>query len=950
MFASTQDFLLYWVRQRAVIAALRSAFSNNNNYTYSNILHGREVLIIIIMTGACIVQVLRWMQVWVLLASEFLAHATATSTATQLQVRSDDTHMLICPVPTFYDLAFPICTIYDESDYPGPDYVSTSSAEPSATTSSSTAVAAQSSPPPAVQDADFNDDSPLDNANFLSFEDWKKQNLAKIGQSADNVGGKRQGSDIGQERRVQARPINNALDSLGDDAEIELNFDGFGSESAQPTPWESGSPNENVNTDGEAKTDDDSADGVSAVGRRKDAGTTCKERFNYASFDCAATVLKTNPECSGSSSILIENKDSYMLNECRAKDKFLILELCDDILVDTIVLANYEFFSSIFRTFKVSVSDRYPVKTDKWRELGIFEAKNTRAVQAFAVENPLIWARYLKIEFLTHYGSEFYCPLSLVRVHGTTMLEEYKNEGDSSRSDEEIMETAEEVGKPVETEPELPVQEQKAFDNSTIPVVGSVLEILGNTTPLIGSVLEMAALESSIQETATCAADYSSFEVHDIPNQTNVKTTVSPSGSANTTVVAPSDSKASPEREQTTNSETNMASRSESQDTTARGSGADSSTTRTSGASGEDSTSTVEPTKVIPSTPPSPNPTTQESFFKSVNKRLQMLESNSTLSLLYIEEQSRMLRDAFSKVEKRQMAKMNTFLEELNTTVIDEIRNLQLVYQSLRTIVLDDFEHQQREVSTAASQLAILTNELVFQKRMTALSSVLIMILFALILFPRGSGIVGGIDFHSMIAWSPRPASSAKVSRIPSTGPSSPSLESETPTPPSVNPSKKKTHRRQCSNALRHKSIKDLRECTNPLAHSSEEDLQFTGYDDNGRFRTMSEFSDSEINKISYTPFSSDIRHMLGYDSIRMGPQTNVPKDTTAPSPSASPLPNLTQDRPVSSPPVLNGAGLVPLTPNGNHIDKSDLRDDESDEGSDSDSSTEPFPPFPTDQ
>jgi hypothetical protein len=327
-----------------------------------------------------------------------------------------------------------------------------------------------------------------------------------------------------------------------------------------------------------------------------------------------------------------------------------------------------------------------------------------------------------------------------------------------------------------------------------------------------------------------------------------------------------------------------------------------------------------------------------------------MLESNSTLSLLYIEEQSRMLRDAFSKVEKRQMAKMNTFLEELNTTVIDEIRNLQLVYQSLRTIVLDDFEHQQREVSTAASQLAILTNELVFQKRMTALSSVLIMILFALILFPRGSGIVGGIDFHSMIAWSPRPASSAKVSRIPSTGPSSPSLESETPTPPSVNPSKKKTHRRQCSNALRHKSIKDLRECTNPLAHSSEEDLQFTGYDDNGRFRTMSEFSDSEINKISYTPFSSDIRHMLGYDSIRMGPQTNVPKDTTAPSPSASPLPNLTQDRPVSSPPVLNGAGLVPLTPNGNHIDKSDLRDDESDEGSDSDSSTEPFPPFPTDQ
>ncbi|KAL3706529.1 hypothetical protein TMatcc_007541 [Talaromyces marneffei ATCC 18224] len=896
------------------------------------------------MTGACIVQVLRWMQVWVLLASDFLAHATAT--VTQLQVRPDDTHALTCPVPTFYDLPFPICTIYDESDYRGSDYVSTLPAEPSASSTSSTAVAAQSSSPPAAPDADVNDDSPLDNAKFLSFEDWKKQNLAKIGQSVDNVG-KRQASDVGQERRAQARPINNALDSLGDDAEIELNFDGFGSESAHPTPWESGSPNEIRKAEGESSADNDSADGVSAVGRRKDAGTTCKERFNYASFDCAATVLKTNPECSGSSSILIENKDSYMLNECRAKNKFLILELCDDILVDTIVLANYEFFSSIFRTFRVSVSDRYPVKADKWKELGIFEAKNTRAVQAFAVENPLIWARYLKIEFLTHYGNEFYCPLSLVRVHGTTMLEEYKNEGDSSRSDEDIMETAEEVGKPVEAERESAVQEQQeAFDNSTVPVVSPVLDISENISPLNGSVLEIAALEFSILETATCAANYSALPANDMSHQMDIKTTVSASGSANTTVVTPSDSKASPEREQTTGSETNMASRSESQHTSGRGSGTDSSATRTAGASGEDSTPTVEPTKVIPSTPPSPNPTTQESFFKSVNKRLQMLETNSTLSLLYIEEQSRMLRDAFSKVEKRQMAKIHTFLEELNTTVIDEIRSLHLVYQSLRTIVLDDFEHQQREVSTAASQLAILTNELMFQKRMTALSSVLIMILFALILLPRGSGIVGGIDFHSIIPWSPHPRSSTKISRIPSTGPSSPSLESETPTPPSVIPPMKKTHRRQCSNALGHKSIKDLRECTNPLAHSSKEDLQFTGYEDNGRFRSMSEFSDSDINKIPYTPFSSDIRHMLGYDSIHLGSQLNIAKDTTASSPSASPLPNLAQDRPVSSPPVLNGPGLIP---NGHHLNKDNLVDNESDGGSDSDSSTEPFPPFPTD-
>ena len=40
---------------------------------------------------------------------------------------------------------------------------------------------------------------------------------------------------------------------------------------------------------------------------------------------------------------------------------------------------------------------------------------------------PLIWARYSKIEIASHYGNEFYCPNSLVRVHGKTMMEEFKD-------------------------------------------------------------------------------------------------------------------------------------------------------------------------------------------------------------------------------------------------------------------------------------------------------------------------------------------------------------------------------------------------------------------------------------------------------------------------------------------------------------------------------------------
>ncbi|KAL8692168.1 MAG: hypothetical protein Q9218_002745, partial [Villophora microphyllina] len=286
------------------------------------------------------------------------------------------------------------------------------------------------------QEPDADSDSPLDNVHFLSFEEWKKQNLAKAGQSADNLGAGRSGDS---EPRRRPGGINNALDSLGEDTEIEIDFAGFVGSPASPsgTANDKGNAQERDNTSsGEENKALDTRLSSTHL-RSTSAGKTCKERSNYASFDCAATMLKTNPECKSATSVLVENKDSYMLNICAANNKFFIVELCNDILVDTVVLANFEFFSSIFRTFRVSVSDKYPVKLDKWRELGTFEAKNNRGLQAFLIEEPQIWAKYLRIEFLTHYGHEYYCPVSLLRVHGTTMMEEFNRELKISRGEDD---------------------------------------------------------------------------------------------------------------------------------------------------------------------------------------------------------------------------------------------------------------------------------------------------------------------------------------------------------------------------------------------------------------------------------------------------------------------------------------------------------------------------------
>ena len=46
----------------------------------------------------------------------------------------------------------------------------------------------------------------------------------------------------------------------------------------------------------------------------------------------------------------VDNKDSYILNKCCSEKKFSFVELCDDILVDTGLQANFEFSLSMFRS------------------------------------------------------------------------------------------------------------------------------------------------------------------------------------------------------------------------------------------------------------------------------------------------------------------------------------------------------------------------------------------------------------------------------------------------------------------------------------------------------------------------------------------------------------------------------------------------------------------------
>ncbi|XP_055007758.1 SUN domain-containing ossification factor-like isoform X2 [Boleophthalmus pectinirostris] len=161
---------------------------------------------------------------------------------------------------------------------------------------------------------------------------------------------------------------------------------------------------------------------------------------NYASVECGAKILGANPEAKSTSSILKENMDLYMLNPCSNKIWFVI-ELCEPVQVKQLDIANFELFSSTPKDFLVSISDRYP--TNKWLKLGTFHARDERTVQSFPLDEHLyakyvkMFTKYIKVELVSHFGSEHFCPLSLIRVFGTSMVEEYEEIADPSERPEE---------------------------------------------------------------------------------------------------------------------------------------------------------------------------------------------------------------------------------------------------------------------------------------------------------------------------------------------------------------------------------------------------------------------------------------------------------------------------------------------------------------------------------
>eukprot|EP01041_Mallomonas_annulata_P008790 gene8790-18184_t len=171
---------------------------------------------------------------------------------------------------------------------------------------------------------------------------------------------------------------------------------------------------------------------LSMVPDTDDDGISGKRRIvNFASVTAGAVVLESSPQSVGYNNLLSEDKDKYGISPCSEK-KWVVISLSEDIMVTTIVMTNYEKYSSKLNEFQILGSTSYPVS--QWLDLGTYAALPKLGDQTFNLTTPS-FVRYLKFKFLTHYGDEFYCTLSQIRVHGSTVIENIQSEFELSNKE-----------------------------------------------------------------------------------------------------------------------------------------------------------------------------------------------------------------------------------------------------------------------------------------------------------------------------------------------------------------------------------------------------------------------------------------------------------------------------------------------------------------------------------
>ncbi|OCH87329.1 hypothetical protein OBBRIDRAFT_837470 [Obba rivulosa] len=488
------------------------------------------------------------------------------------------------------------------------------------------------------------------------------------------------------------------------------------------------------------------------------------DRFNYASLDCSARVHTAHRSAKSPAAILASKKDKYMLSPCAEKNQFVVVELCEDIRIDTVQLANFEFFSGVFKDFTVSVAKTYTVDTEGWAVAGTYRAQNVRGVQSFHLPTSLRdFYRFIRIDFHSHYGNEYYCPVSLLRVYGLTHLEEWKwemweRESQARRAVEEVSVLSEVSVESPQVVHIPAIESREVSDIETKDNVSVVTDTISSTIASPASAMastnltsstessitpsesqsspETTALTQSVERRATAEYSTSTAEKgrstatttqdhdltqHETTHDTSLEHTMDSvyitSATSSHSVSLSSPSPESPPHSSANSSSADFSSSISHSDQATRSSQAH---------------TTIPPGSAtlpsVPLAPPAPPVTTGgESIYRTIMNRLTALEANTTLYARYVEEQTAGVREVLRRLGE-------------DVGRLDGIGKAQAqMYR--RSIV--EFDKQRRRLEHEHSELLLkinrLTDEVILEKRLGIAQLCLLLAVIVFMVMTRGS-------------------------------------------------------------------------------------------------------------------------------------------------------------------------------------------------------------------
>ncbi|OCF39647.1 hypothetical protein I317_06558 [Kwoniella heveanensis CBS 569] len=293
-------------------------------------------------------------------------------------------------------------------------------------------------------------------------------------------------------------------------------------------------------------------------------------------------------------------------------------------------------------------------------------------MQTFKLPQPTSFHRFIRLDFPSYFGTEYYCPVSQLKVYGMNQMEAFKweqkrisaaakekekeKEKNGSNRDKEAeerkakeeRELKERRAKDEKVKQEMREKELDELEKLLHEQAGRVVPDILTETAILSKLHQSSSVQTHIQTPSTKIGKASNpGSLSTVPTRKDKDISSTPAASSPT-----KRSNASAVVIESEEAGTNTSTRSSSTTTLSIASSLSSTgTTKTAAQSLKTITDTPVSTSTYSRSPP-PRSDSSESIYAFIIRRLNALEGNSTLVARYIEEQAKVMRHMLTRVER----------------------------------------------------------------------------------------------------------------------------------------------------------------------------------------------------------------------------------------------------------------------------------------------------------